>query len=157
MLIAAVAAIVLVGITIIVHYEALRLTGSLLESDEITPIRPRPRLIVVVFAAFAAHTVEVHVFACGYFVLVDWLRFGEIASAEHHGALVGYVDFVYFSAVTYTSLGLGDVFPRGGLRLVSGVEALVGLLMIGWTGSFTYLAMEKLWPLHTRRFRRKAD
>jgi hypothetical protein len=34
------------------------------------------------------------------------------------------------------------------MRLVSGVEALNGLLLIGWSASFTYLAMERYWPLH---------
>jgi hypothetical protein len=57
--------------------------------------------------------------------------------------------------VSYTSLGLGDVYPQGGVRLLTGVEALVGLLMIAWSASFTYLSMEKYWPLHrTRRARR---
>ena len=36
-------------------------------------------------------------------------------------------------AMTYTSLGLGDIFPLGRLRMVVGVEALTGLLMISLT------------------------
>jgi potassium channel LctB len=39
--------------------------------------------------------------------------------------------------VSYTSLGLGDVYPGGSLRLITGVEALNGLLMIARSGSFT--------------------
>jgi hypothetical protein len=34
------------------------------------------------------------------------------------------------------------------VRLIAGVEALTGLLMIAWSASFTYVAMEKFWPLH---------
>ena len=30
-------------------------------------------------------------------------------------------------------------------RLIAGVEALTGLLMIGWSASFTYLEMERFW------------
>ncbi len=33
-------------------------------------------------------------------------------------------------------------------RTAAEAEALVGLAMIAWTGSFTYLAMEKFWSLH---------
>ncbi|MHB2205292.1 hypothetical protein [Methylobacterium sp. CM6257] len=33
-------------------------------------------------------------------------------------------------------------------RLLAGVEALNGLLLIGWSASFTYLAMERYRPLH---------
>jgi hypothetical protein len=50
--------------------------------------------------------------------------------------------------VTYTSLGFGDVYPIESMRLISGVEALTGLLMIAWSASFTYLAMEQFWTLH---------
>jgi hypothetical protein len=35
--------------------------------------------------------------------------------------------------------------PGGPLRLMTAVEALHGLLMIGWTASFAYVAMERFW------------
>ncbi|MFT5782459.1 MAG: hypothetical protein ACI9EB_001852 [Pseudomonas sp.] len=31
------------------------------------------------------------------------------------------------------------------MRLIAGVEALNGLLLIGWTASSTYIAMERFW------------
>ena len=52
---------------------------------------------------------------------------------------------MYFSAATYTSLGFGDLTPTGPVRLLAGVEALNGLLLIGWSASFTYLSMERFW------------
>lgn len=52
---------------------------------------------------------------------------------------------LYFSAETYTSLGFGDLTPNGPVRLLAGVEALNGLLLIGWSASFTYLCMERFW------------
>ena len=61
------------------------------------------------------------------------------------------MDYFYYSAVMYTSLGLGDVFPTGHLRFMSGIEALNGLMMIGWSTSFTFLAMRNYWPLETVR------
>jgi hypothetical protein len=66
------------------------------------------------------------------------------------GALVGhlegdFLDFFYFSIATYTTLGIGDVHPSGAMRLVAGVEALNGLVLIGWSASFTYLTMERFW------------
>ncbi|MDB5947629.1 MAG: two pore domain potassium channel family protein, partial [Ramlibacter sp.] len=54
--------------------------------------------------------------------------------------------FLYFSIETYTSLGFGDVFPLGQIRMLAGMEALTGLLMISWTASFTYLEMSRFWP-----------
>lgn len=51
------------------------------------------------------------------------------------------LDYFYFSIVSYTSLGHGDVFPSGHLRFITGVEALNGLLLIAWSGSFIYIVM----------------
>ena len=102
--------------------------------------------VIKVFAAFAAHTVEVWVYAIAYYVFVDLLHLGRFSGDIEPDLF----DFLYFSVVVYTSLGFGDILPIGHARLLAGVEALVGLLMIGWSASFTYLSMEKFWPLHIR-------
>ena len=44
--------------------------------------------------------------------------------------------------VSFTSLGLGDVCPHGPARLLTGIEALNGLLLIGWSPMFTYPALQ---------------
>ncbi|MCK7500292.1 MAG: hypothetical protein MZW92_65860 [Comamonadaceae bacterium] len=36
--------------------------------------------------------------------------------------------------------------PQGALRALAGLEALNGLLLIGWTASYTYIAMRHFWP-----------
>lgn len=43
---------------------------------------------------------------------------------------------LYFSAVTYTTTGYGDLVLPGEWRLVGGVEALTGILMCGWSTAF---------------------
>lgn len=143
----AVACVVMVIITVLVHYEALRLI-----SDRLVPrlrTHPRNEMIYVILAVFVAHTVEVWLFAACYYVLV------ANGVGSFHGAIAGHgLDYVYFSVVSYTSLGLGDVYPSGGLRLLTGLEALVGLLMIGWSASFTYLSMERLWRAHAEHSER---
>jgi hypothetical protein len=147
MIAAMIASVILVGATLLIHYEALRITSDLLPRLNMPP---RWRIVFVVFAAFAAHTIEVWVFAIAYYVFVDLLHLGHFAGDMAPGLF----ELVYFSVVTYTSLGFGDMLPVGPLRLLVGVEALAGLLMIGWSASFTYLSMEKFWPLHGRTGRR---
>ena len=61
------------------------------------------------------------------------------------GAGSSLADEAYFSAETYTSLGFGDVVPNGSLRLLAGIEALNGLLMIGWSASFLFIEMQRHW------------
>ncbi|MGQ0675240.1 MAG: ion channel [Rhodospirillales bacterium] len=144
--------IVLVGLTILVHYEALRLiSGRLL--PRLTMVRPRARIMFVIFGVFAAHTVEVYIYAVGYWLMAETgAGVGGVGLAHYDGRPIkDFASLLYFSSVTYTSLGFGDIVPLGGLQLVSGIEALNGLLLIGWSASFTYLCMEKLWPLHRPR------
>jgi len=52
---------------------------------------------------------------------------------------------VYFSAVTYSTVGFGDVIPTGPLRFLVGTEALTGFVLITWSASFTYLEMQRYW------------
>lgn len=140
----ALASIVMVTLTVMVHYEALRLI-----SDWLLPrlrLHPRHAMIYVIFGVFLAHTIEVWLFAACYDVMVS------SGVGRFFGHMSGtYLDYLYFSAVSYTSLGFGDVYPYGGLRLVTGVEALCGLLMIGWSAWFTYLCMERMWKQHAER------
>ena len=46
---------------------------------------------------------------------------------------------------TYTSLGLGDIVPTGDVRMMTGAEALNGLVLIGWSVTYSFLAMEDFW------------
>jgi hypothetical protein len=45
---------------------------------------------------------------------------------------------LYFSAVTYTTTGYGDLVLPGEWRLVGGVEALTGILMCGLSTGFFF-------------------
>jgi len=136
-----IAATVLVLLTVLIHYEILRVASILLPY---LTIPPRTRMFFVIIAAFFAHTVEVWLYAFAYYLLVEHFALGGFA-----GQPVGtFMEYLYFSTVTYTSLGLGDIYPVGGLRLISGVEALNGLVLIGWSASFTYLSMQEFWPMH---------
>lgn len=135
---------VLVLTVVLIHYEVLRFTSLLLPR---LTMPPRPRILLVLLAAFFAHTVEVLLYAIAYFLLSNQLGIGRLSGVlEFH-----FVDYLYFSTSTYTTLGYGDVYPLGGLRLMAAFESIVGLMMIGWSASFTYLAMEKFWGLHGPR------
>jgi hypothetical protein len=144
MLVAMATSVLLVVATIVIFYEVLRLTSNHL-SD--LPIPPRARIIVVVLACFFAHTVAVWTYAGVYWVFAVHWDVPTFAGVP----VSTFLDCLYFSVVTYTSLGYGDQVPVSHARLIAGVEALNGLLLIGWSASFTYLAMERYWPMHTLR------
>src|SRR5687768_15007684 len=52
----------------------------------------------------------------------------------------------YFSAVTYTTTGYGDLVLPAEWRLVGGVEALTGILMCGWSAAFFIAVVNRLNP-----------
>ncbi|MDX1485926.1 MAG: potassium channel family protein [Alphaproteobacteria bacterium] len=137
-------AVVLIAICVLVHYECLRAASILLPR---LTIRPRTRILFVMGMAFLGHSLEVWIYGVGYWLIAKYLAIGDLG-----GKVTGaFPEYIYFSTVSYTSLGLGDLYPTGALRLLTGAEALLGLAMIAWTGSFTYLAMEKFWTLHGAR------
>ena len=144
MIVAMAASVVLVMATILILYETLRLTSTHLAD---LPVPPRMRIIAVVLAAFVGHTAAVWTYALAYWVLTLKLQVGSFSGLP----VESFQDCLYFSVVTYTSLGFGDHVPVSHARLIAGVEALNGLLLIGWSASFTYLAMERYWPLHARK------
>jgi hypothetical protein len=50
---------------------------------------------------------------------------------------------LYFSAVTYTTTGYGDVVLPERWRLVGAVEALTGILMCGWSTGFFFAVVSR--------------
>lgn len=138
MVVVAPVAVLLVALAVGIHYEALRAVSGL-ASRGAGP--RRRRLVLVILGAIAAHLVEIWVFAIGLYLL---------SGVESTGAIrgdfaPGFLDYTYFSAVTYTSLGYGDLTPVGPLRLLASLEAITGLVLLAWTASFTFLQMRRLW------------
>ena len=132
----------LVAVTTVFHYEVLGGLNSRLPS---LPIPKRAKILVVIVAAFLAHALEIAIYGAALYVLDNYLGAGKLVGAVGDSLL----NYGYFSAETYTSLGFGDVTPVGHIRMLAGVEALNGLLLIAWSASFAYLSMERFWSTET--------
>jgi len=76
-----------------------------------------------------AHLVEIAVWALAY-LWVDVHPSLELA--------------FYFSAVTYATIGYGDVVPPADWRLLASMEGLVGILMCAWSGGFIFAVVSRL-------------
>lgn len=125
-------------------YEILSKVWNILPRLTITP---RLRVLLIGIPIFMAHIIGIWIYAIAYFLVENYTAFGAIVGADRtYGVNVAsFFDCLYFSAATYTSLGLGDLVPMHEMRMLVGAEVLTGLLMIGWTISFTFLTMEKFW------------
>ncbi len=133
----------LVTASVFIHYETLRFLSVYVPTLKVAV---RLKVLVVVLGCFLAHTMEVWLYALAYF-LIDQTQIGSLkGEVEGH-----FADYLYFSATSYSTLGFGDVYPTGALRLISGIEGVNGLFLIAWSTSFTYFVMHRLWPLHSDR------
>ena len=117
----------MVGLTVCVHLAGLTSLIALMR-------RTAPRLKVhdsvmgqallilgVVFGIFAVHSVEIWMYALLYELLGSFRTFEEA---------------LYFSTVAFTTVGFGDLVLPEKWRLVSVLEAVNGMLLIGWSTAF---------------------
>lgn len=145
-LVTAVITVAIVIICVGVHYEGLSIL-SRWARIKVTP--PRLKIASLIFGQLILHVIEIWIFAAGYFLLAQKLKYGAVIqlpySNEMSAEIVGFLDHVYFSAVVYSTVGFGDLIPDGPVRFLTGIEAVVGLVLITWSASFTFLEMQRYW------------
>lgn len=130
--------ILLVAVTVIIHYEILRLLSNIIPRMQ---IKLRLRVVFGVFGTICAHIIEVCLFGVAFYLMYQQGGFGDL-TGQFDGSLV---DSIYFSFVNYTTVGYGDIVPTGSLRFLAGLEAITGLSLITWSASFMFMEMTMFW------------
>ena len=136
----AIAAILSFGVMVLcvaIHYEVLRLISRLLARY----LRAlRLKIIAMILGIILLQLLALQLFAVGYMMVDGKPYMGYLKGLEG-----GYLDYVYFSLVTYTTVGYGDIVPVGHMRFLTAVEALGGIVLIAWSAAYTFLKMRRLW------------
>jgi hypothetical protein len=128
----------LATLIVFLHYEVLNLLSQLLARLAWVG---RPRIAILFCTLLLVHIVEIWIFAFG-FMFAEWHGgLGELKGDFSHNIL----DYVYYSSVTFTTVGYGDLYPIGPLRFIAAMEALSGLMLVTWSASFIYLEMTRFW------------
>ncbi len=133
-------ALAMIAITIVVHGVGTtqwlrRMTNR--QRLDLQPMTPRNRLGVIIQSAIVMvclHLIEILLWALAYVLVAG----GELASFEAA---------VYFSAVTFTTLGYGDITLSSDWRLLSGFEAINGIVLVGWTTAFLFAVLQRTWAV----------
>jgi hypothetical protein len=124
---------------ILLHYEVFTLLTRVLARLHVR-VRRR-RILLLMFGLLALHVTEIWLFGLGYWSLTSASELSRVS-----GATAGQLaDLVYFSAVVYSTLGLGDLVPAGAIRFMAGTESLAGFLLLTWSASFTFIEMQRFW------------
>lgn len=125
----------MVVITVFIHLIGLAILVRLLRARAWIPVYEHLRPITLLLGAsigiFAIHTIEIWLFAVLYLLL---------------GAAPDFEQSLYFSTVTYASIGYGDVLVAKGWRILGAIEGAAGVIMLGWSTAFlvSLLAQSKL-------------
>ena len=115
-------------LTFWLHYQACRMAYKEFIIRE--PAHSK-HVLWAILCLTAMHIGQMTLWGVAMYVADDWMGLGEI-TGETEGA---FIDYLNFSMATYTSLGLGDITPTNWLKVMTGIETIVGLLCIGWSAS----------------------
>ena len=96
---------------------------------------PQIRLVFVLIFSLVAHSIEIKLLAMAYKASIT--------------------DHLFFPYAAFTTADLDDILPTGPLRLLAGVEALTGFVLITWTASYLYLEMTRMWRIQPLGFRQR--
>ena len=125
MLLQLVIASAMVMVTVVVHLIGLGVLVRLLRSHHQRVGRFRIAPLTLLFGAslglFAIHTIEIWLYAALYIVLA---------------ALGSFEQALYFSTVTYATIGYGDVVLAHPWRILGAIEGATGIMMLGWSTAF---------------------
>jgi len=131
-------ATLMVLLTVTIHGVGLALLGRYLRleardemSRHIPALSTRTLVftLVLVVALFALHGVEIWSYA------LLFMSLGAIGDLE---------TAVYFSTIAYAGIGFDDAYISPDWRLVSGIEGVNGVLLMGWSTAFFVTVVTRL-------------
>jgi len=126
-------ALLLMAVCVVLHATGLTTAMRWLDRSLVTLGRSYWRqlrlLITVASWTVLIHLVEITVWAAYY---------------AGGGGMPDLDSALYFSAVTYTTVGYGDLVLPKSWRLVGGIEALTGILMCGWSMGFCFAIVSQI-------------
>ncbi len=133
--------LILSMITIAIHalgttWWLQRLRQSANANEELSVISFANQLRILCSTAvvlLSLHIAEVVVWGLTYLMLGD----GQ--------ALSTFEESIYFSTVTFASLGYGDVVIDNHWRLLSAIQAMTGLLVFGWSSALLFSVVQRIW------------
>jgi len=132
-------ALFIVALTVIIHAAGtnywIRFAFRRYADDDgyIKPHKTIPTLIWTAVVLMLLHLVEVGLWAVTYRLL-----------PENH--LDTFEKAAYFSLVTFTTVGYGDItLTETKWRLLSGMEALNGILLVGWSTALLFMIFQWSW------------
>jgi hypothetical protein len=130
----------LVVLTVLMHgYGSMILLRLLLthyvgKDGKLLPSRAQLAIILTALGLLLLHWFQILLWAFAYQLLTPVAPIGTLEQA------------IYFSVVTFTTLGYGDItLGAEQWRILSGIQALNGVLLLGWSTALLYAVVHRYW------------
>jgi hypothetical protein len=123
-------AVFLMAFTTVIHAGGMLLAMQMFVAQEIpssSRLNRVSKISAIVILMFLVSVLEVLVWALTYLAL---------------NAIEGLEKALYFSMVTFTTLGYGEIVLEEQWRLLSSFEAANGIIMFGWTTAIVIAAVQ---------------
>ena len=123
-------ATLMVFLTVAIHAAGIYALSRLLRLEEreeaaehVHPFSPRgiAATVIVILGLIVLHGIEIWIYAFLYLGI---------------GSVDGLREAVYFSTITYGAIGYSDAAMAERWRLVSAIEGINGIILIGWSTAF---------------------
>jgi hypothetical protein len=126
-------ATLMVVIILLIHLTGLAVLMRILRSHSRIfrelRVMPLTLLIVASLGIIAIHSVEIWIYALLYWRLQ---------------ALSDFEQALYFSTVTYSTIGYGDVTLPHQWRILGAIEGAAGIILLGWSTAFLVSILARL-------------
>lgn len=131
---------VMVVVCVVIHglglfglNRAVRTEAAIERLKHIDPLSPRGTMFTlgVVMAMLALHGIEIWLFALAYIGL---------------GAIPQLEPALYFSTISYSTVGYNDLHMAPEWRLLGAFESVLGIFLLGWSTAFFFRMIGRIDP-----------
>ena len=119
------------GIGLFSLNRAMRTETAIERLRRIDPLSPRGAVFTLsmVLAMLALHGVEIWAFAAVYLLT---------------GAVQGIESALYFSTISYSTVGYNDTHILAQWRLLGAFESIMGMFLLGWSTAFFFRMLGRI-------------
>jgi hypothetical protein len=98
------------------------------------PLGDNGTVLVAFWGLATLHVSEIVLGAMMYGAAIHWFEFGTLAKGFGDSP----AGLLYFSGITFTTLGYSQQDATGALRLMVMMQALAGFMLITWSATYVY-------------------
>lgn len=117
----------LTGLFLLLHF--LRSNAYRVAGKDGTLLRQGAVILGVTLGIFVLHGIEIWLYALAYLAI---------------GVFKDFSTALYFSTSSFSTLGYGDVVLGPDWRIFGAIEAVTGLILIGWSSAFLLSVTSRL-------------